>query len=202
MKKNKQYEAVVIGSSAGGMQALKTLFLGLDETFTLPVIVVQHISPNSDNYLVQYLKGLTTLGVKEADEKEVPMPGMAYFASPNYHLLIEPDRSFTLSVEERVNYARPSIDVLFETAAEVYREQLIGIVLTGANDDGSRGLKKIKGFGGLTIVQDPTTAEVDSMPKAAISMVKVDHILSLEKIAELLNKLCNSVLFNLQNAGK
>ena len=202
MHKEKKYEAVVIGSSAGGMKALKTIFQGLDERFTLLVIVVQHISPNSDNYLVQYLKEFTWLGVKEADEKELPAPGMAYFASPNYHLLIEPDRSFTLSVEERVNYARPSIDVLFETAAEVYKERLIGIVLTGANDDGGRGLKKIKGFGGLTIVQDPATAEVDSMPKAAISMSKVDYILSLEKISELLNNLCNSALFNVQNTGK
>jgi two-component system chemotaxis response regulator CheB len=117
------------------------------------------------------------------------MPGMAYLAPPNYHLLLEPDRTFTLTIDERVNYARPSIDVLFETAAEAYKDKLIGIILTGANNDGSKGLKKIKEFGGLAIVQDPETAEVASMPRAAILTSVVDHIIPLEEIAPLLNSL-------------
>jgi two-component system chemotaxis response regulator CheB len=129
------------------------------------------------------------LKVKEADEKERPANGMAYIAPPNYHLLFENDQSFTLTVDERVNYARPSIDVLFETAAEAYKDTLIGIILTGANTDGSRGLKKIKDFGGLTIVQDPATAESDSMPRAAILTTQVDHVLPIEEIAEFLNSL-------------
>ncbi|MDD4555352.1 MAG: chemotaxis protein CheB [Bacteroidales bacterium] len=186
-----RYEAVVIGSSAGGLNALKTIFKCLDRSFRIPFIIVQHISPDSENYLIQILNDLNRLNVKEADEKEVPRRGMAYLAPPNYHLLVEPDRSFTLTVDERVNYARPSIDVLFETAAEAYRDALIGIVLTGANNDGSKGLKKIKEFGGVTIVQDPENAEVDSMPKAAIRTAKVDHILTLEGIAAFLNDLEN-----------
>jgi len=186
-----RYEAVVIGSSAGGLNALKTIFKSLDRSFRIPFIIVQHISPDSENYLIQILNDLNRLNVKEADEKEVPRRGMAYLAPPNYHLLVEPDRSFTLTVDERVNYARPSIDVLFETAAEAYRDALIGIILTGANNDGSKGLKKIKEFGGVTIVQDPENAEVDSMPKAAIRTAKVDHILTLEGIAAFLNDLEN-----------
>jgi two-component system chemotaxis response regulator CheB len=188
----KRYEAVVIGSSAGGLNALKRLFNGLRKGFNLPVIIVQHISPDSDNYLIHILNDMNKLKVKEADEKESPMPGTAYIAPPNYHLLVEPDHSFTLTVDERVNYARPSIDVLFETAAEAYRDRLIGIILTGANSDGSRGLKRIKDLCGLTVVQDPETAEVDSMPRAAMLATNVDHLLPLEEIAILLNNLDNS----------
>jgi len=179
----------VIGSSAGGLNALKALFHGLGDRFNIPLIIVQHISADSENYLIQILNDIGILQVKEADEKERPMPGMAYLAPPNYHLLLEPDRTFTLTIDERVNYARPSIDVLFETAAEAYKDKLIGIILTGANNDGSKGLKKIKEFGGLAIVQDPETAEVASMPRAAILTSAVDHIIPLEEIAPLLNSL-------------
>jgi two-component system chemotaxis response regulator CheB len=183
----KRYKAVVIGSSAGGLSALKTLFSDLHPAFPLPVIIVQHISPDSDNYLIQMLNELGSISIKEADEKEFPKPGMAYIAPPNYHLLVESDTSFTLTIGERVNYARPSIDVLFETAAEAYRDGLIGIILTGANNDGSKGLKKIRELGGLAIVQDPDTAEVDSMPRAAIQAGPVDHVLALKEIAGFLN---------------
>lgn len=179
----------MIGSSAGGLNALKAIFCRLDKRFPLPVIIVQHVSPDADNYLSSFLDSLKTIRVKEADEKEMPKPGVAYIAPPNYHLLIESDCSFTLTVGERVNYARPSIDVTFETAAEAYGEELIGIVLTGANSDGSAGLKKIRALGGLTIVQDPEEAESDSMPRAAIEAAKPDHVLSLEEIANFLNSL-------------
>ncbi len=185
----RKYNAVVVGSSAGGLNALKTLLRNLNRDFKFPVIIVQHISPDSENYLIHILNDLKRLKVKEADEKEQPQPGYAYVAPPNYHLLVEPDQTFTLTIDERVNYARPSIDVLFETAAEAYREHLIGIILTGANNDGSLGLKRIKEMGGLAIVQDPDTAEVDSMPKAAIQACAVDYILPLEEISALLNSL-------------
>jgi two-component system chemotaxis response regulator CheB len=185
----KRYEAIVIGSSAGGLNALKTIFRGLSKRFNIPLIIVQHISPDAENYLIQILHDLRKLKVKEADEKERPVPGVAYLAPPNYHLLLEADRTFTLTIDERVNYARPSIDVLFETAAEAYKDKLIGIILTGANNDGSLGLKKIKDFGGLTIVQDPETAEVESMPRAAIQTAVVDHIVPLDEIASFLNSL-------------
>jgi len=187
----RKYKAIVIGSSAGGLNALKTLFGALKPRFHIPIIIVQHISPDSDNYLVQILNEINRLRVKEADEKEQPVPGFAYVAPPNYHLLVEMDQTFTLTVDERVNYARPSIDVLFETAAEAYREQLIGVILTGANNDGTHGLARVHAHGGLTIVQDPSTAEVESMPKSAIQATKVDHILPLKQIADLLNSLDN-----------
>ncbi|MBE0647506.1 MAG: chemotaxis protein CheB [Bacteroidales bacterium] len=185
----KGYQAVVIGSSAGGLHALKTIFESLDGKFPLPVIVVQHMSPDADDYLATFLNSMKKIRVKEADEKEIPKAGVAYIAPPNYHLLMEHDGSFTLTIGERVNYARPSVDVLFETAAEFYGEDLIGIILTGANNDGSLGLKKIKEHGGLTIVQDPNEAESDTMPRTALEMAKPDHVLTLKEIANFLNSL-------------
>ena len=187
MEEKISFQAVVIGSSAGGLNALKTIFATLDKTFPLPIIIVQHISPDSDNYLPLFLDNLKKIKVKEADEKEIPQNGICYVAPPNYHLLIEGDKSFTLTVGERVNYARPSIDVLFETAAEAYREGLIGIILTGANNDGSQGLKKIKEMGGLAIVQDPEEAESDSMPLSALEVTNVDHVMKLKEITNFLN---------------
>jgi len=182
------YKAIVIGASAGGLHALKALFNRLENAFSIPIIIVQHISPTAENYLIHILSETGKLKVKEADEKEVPRSGHAYLAPPNYHLLVETDHTFTLTIDERVNYARPSIDVLFETAAEAYKEQLIGIILTGANADGSRGLKKIHELGGLVIVQDPESAEVDSMPRAALKATPVDHVVTIEEMARLLNR--------------
>lgn len=182
----RNYAAVVIGVSAGGMKALDTILPRLPADFKLPVIVVSHRHRNSDDYLEQHMNELCALPVKQADEKEKIIPGVIYFAPPNYHLLVEDDRTFSLSVDAPVNYARPSIDVLFESALAVFGAGLVGIVLTGANNDGSRGLKKIKQAGGLTIAQDPACAEVPHMPRAAIAAAGPDLVLSLEKIGELL----------------
>ncbi|MCF8303542.1 MAG: chemotaxis protein CheB [Bacteroidales bacterium] len=187
------YKAVVIGSSAGGLDALRALLTRINRSFSLPIVIVQHLSPLSDNYLSNYLDNLSDLRVKEVEEKERIEPGIAYIAPPNYHVLIEENRTFALTVDEKVNYARPSVDVLFESAAYVYRSSLIGIVLTGANNDGSKGLKIIKQYGGLAIVQDPKTAYVDTMPRSAMETVKVDHVLNLEEIADFLNKLRGEV---------
>ena len=126
---------------------------------------------------------------KKWDQRELIKKGHVYFATPNFHLLVEENYSFSLSTEDRVNYARPSIDVLFETASFAYGEKLIGIVLTGANHDGAKGLRIIKERGGLTIVQDPKEAEVDSMPLNAIKESKVDQVLKLKDIADFLNRL-------------
>jgi len=183
------YKAIVIGVSAGGMNALGQILPRLPADFPLPVIVVQHISPQSDNYMIRHFDSISKVNVKEADEKEEILPGTVYFAPPNYHLMVETDFTFSLSVEARVNFSRPSIDVLFETAAEAYCDTLIGIILTGANNDGSRGLKRIKDCGGFTIVQNPANSEVSAMPEAAIKITKVDKILDLEKIAGVLVKL-------------
>ncbi|MBU4013021.1 MAG: chemotaxis protein CheB [Proteobacteria bacterium] len=177
-----KYEAIVIGVSSGGMITLDKILRHLPSDFALSIIIVQHQHPESDDFLARFLDARCSLTVKQADEKEIIMPGKIYIAPPNYHLLVEEDKTLSLSTNKHVNFARPSIDVLFETAADVFGEKLVGIILTGANEDGSRGLKKIKESGGLTIVQDPDTAAVDTMPKAAIASTKVDYILPLENI--------------------
>ncbi|WP_207687602.1 chemotaxis protein CheB [Desulfonema limicola] len=184
-----QYSAIVIGVSAGGMDALNIILSLLPKDFPVPIMIVQHISPVSDNYLVKFLDNACRIKVKEAGEKIKPEQGTAYIAPPNYHLLVETDKSLSLSVDEKVNFARPSVDVLFETAADAYGKNLIGIILTGANKDGSMGLKKIKKYKGLTIVQSPETAAADEMPKSAIAAVDVDFILPLNSIASFLCKI-------------
>jgi len=183
------YEAVVIGVSTGGMKALNTILPHLPADFALSVIVVQHMHPTSDNFLVRYLHERCNLKVKQADEKEKNVPGVIYVAPANYHLMVEEDRTFSLSIDELVNYARPSIDVLFETAADVYGARLVGVILTGASADGSHGLKRIKESGGLAIVQDPGTAEADTMPRAAIAAVGPDHVLAINDIGPFLSGL-------------
>ena len=165
---------------------MKIMFSILPHEFSIPIVIVQHIGARSENIWVQLLNDKCKLEIKEADEKEKIEKGKIYIAPPNYHLLIEQDRTFTLTVDERVNYARPSIDVLFETAAEAYQNRLVGIVLTGSNNDGSKGLKRIKEYGGLTIVQQPDTAESSFMPASAIATVQPDYILPLEAIINLL----------------
>jgi len=183
------YEAIVIGTSSGGINALKFLFSALPIDFSIPIIIVQHISPRSDNQWIKLLNINSKLYLKEADEKEKIEHGKVYIAPPNYHLLIERDKTFSLTIDERVNYARPSIDVLFESAAEAYKNKLIGVILTGSNNDGTNGLKRIKEYGGLTIVQDPATAESSYMPASAIAVVQMDYILTLENIIKLLIKI-------------
>jgi two-component system chemotaxis response regulator CheB len=185
------FDAVVIGVSAGGMQALKTLLSALPASFRLPIAIVRHVEAQSDAYLAQYLDRACAVTVKEAGDKESLQPGTAYLAPAGYHLLIEPDRSFSLSVDEKVNYCRPAIDLLFASAADAYGESLIGIVLTGANADGAKGLKAIKLHGGRTIAQNPQTAQSPRMPQAAIAATSVDHIADLESIAPILLRLAD-----------
>lgn len=184
-----KYRCIAVGVSAGGMDALSIIIPTLPPEFPIPVVVIQHVSPHSDNFITRYLDNISPIKVKEVDEKEKLKPGVVYTAPPNYHLLVEEDETFSLSLEERVNFARPSIDVFFQSAADVYGPHLVGIILTGANNDGSLGLKMIKAKGGLTIVQDPQTAEVDGMPRAAVEATKVDHILTIEQIGPFLVEL-------------
>lgn len=191
MKKNNAcpFKAVVIGVSTGGVSALKFLLGSLPENFPAPVLVVTHITPDSDDALAVLLDTLCPIRVKEADEQEFVVPGTVYLAPANYHLLVERGGSLTFSVDPPVNFARPSVDVLFETAADVFGSALIGIVLTGAGSDGSRGLLKIQQSGGITIVQEPADAELSSMPESALQMVKADHIVCLKEIPGLLTTL-------------
>ncbi|SHJ25532.1 chemotaxis protein CheB [Halodesulfovibrio aestuarii] len=186
-----KYEAIVIGASAGGLIALHRIFSQRCLDFNLPVLIAQHICPNRESLLPELLRQHCTGTVKDAEDKDVITSGNVYIAPSNYHLLVEPDKSIALSVEGRVNFSRPSIDVLFETASEAYCDALVGIILSGANSDGAYGVSQIKKRAGLTIVQSPDSAEFDTMPKAAIEASNPDFILSLDEIGILLNTLCN-----------
>jgi len=188
-----QYEAIVIGVSAGGMNALKFIFSVLPSGFSIPIIIVQHVSARSDNEWIKLLNDKSNLTIREADEKEKIETGNVYIAPANYHLMIENDKTFSLTIDEYVNFARPSIDVLFESAAEAYKDKLIGIVLTGSNSDGTNGIMRIMECGGLAIIQDPKTAESSTMPASAIAAIQPDYILSLKKIVQLLIELTQPV---------
>lgn len=174
--------AVVIGASAGGMDALSKVIPKLPKKFPVPVLIVQHISPLSDNYIAKYLNKLSAVNVIEAEEKTTPKAGSVYIAPPNYHLLVERNKTISLTIGERVSFARPSIDVLFQTAAEAYGKWIIGVILTGANHDGASGMEYIQRMGGLTAVQDPETAEVDIMPRSVLDKITPSKILPLEEI--------------------
>jgi two-component system chemotaxis response regulator CheB len=186
---NHSYEAIVVGVSAGGLVALAEVLPKLDKDMTLPVMIVQHQSHDSDDFLVRYFDDLCRHSVTEVEDKMPVESGTIYFAPANYHLLVEPDKTFSLSTEARVNYSRPSIDVLFESAADTYMDRLVGIILTGANSDGTNGAARIKELGGLIIAQDPETAEADAMPMSVIKHVQVDHILALNRIGDFINNL-------------
>lgn len=181
-----KYDAIVIGVSSGGMNAMKLMFSLFPGDFKIPIVIVQHINSRSDNQWIEILDKKSNIRVKEADEKEKIKEGYVYIAPANYHLLIEKDRTFSFTVDERVNFARPSIDVLFESAAEAYKSRLIGVILTGSSNDGSKGLKQIAEHGGLTIVQNPETAESSYMPEYARTIIEPDYVLSLEDIVKLL----------------
>jgi two-component system chemotaxis response regulator CheB len=183
------FHAVVIGVSAGGFHALHAILPELSKDFPCPVIIVQHRMAAEDDFFVESLNSKCELIVKEAEDKEMLQSGKIYIAPGDYHLLVEKDQTLSLSVDEPVCYARPSIDVLFETCAEAFGSHLIGIVLTGANSDGSNGIKAIKENKGLTIAQDPETAEVDVMPRFAIETKCIDFVLPLEAIPSFITDL-------------
>lgn len=185
----RRFQAVAIGVSTGGVQALKTLLGQLPADFPLPVLIVQHISPDAGDGMAKLLDGLCGIRVREADEQERIAPGTVYLAPPNYHLLVEKGGVLALSADPPVSYARPSVDVLFEAAAAVFGTGLIGVVLTGANYDGARGVKAIKQRGGIVIVQEPADAVAPQMPEAALAAVAVDHVARLDAMAELLLRL-------------
>jgi two-component system chemotaxis response regulator CheB len=184
-----KYEAVVMGTSAGGLFALTTILTALPADFPLPVMVVQHRSKEERTLLEEVLAQKCQIRIRQAEEKEKIEAGAVYFAPPDYHLLIESNRTFSLSSEERVNYSRPSIDVLFETAARVYRKKLLGIILTGANHDGAAGIAQIKKLGGSTIAQNPDSAQFPMMPEAAIATGAIQQVLALDEIKAFLLQL-------------
>ena len=186
------YKALVIGTSFGGLEALKAIIPLLPKDFPLAVIAVLHIGDNQNDSFIRFLNDISQLYVKEAEEKEIISPGTVYFAPPNYHLLIENDETFTLSTDTKINHSRPSIDVLFETAAWCYRHHLIGIVLSGLNQDCAYGLLQIKDLGGICIVEDPENAIARIMPSAAYKIAKPQFMLPLHKIADKITELIRS----------
>ena len=188
---SKRFSIVVVGTSLGGMRALQTVLGGLTFDFSLPVAVVLHRAAESGHsQLARLLQLHCALPVLEAEDKQRFAAGRVYVAPADYHLLVDVGR-FGLSVDERVLHARPSIDVLFESAADSYADGVLAVVLTGASADGAEGARRVRRRGGLVVAQDPATAEASTMPQAAITAGAVDRVLPLDQIAPFLNATCN-----------
>lgn len=178
----RRFRVVVIGTSTGGLHALSALLADLPAAYSLPILIVQHRSKDSDEQLAKLLQSSSRIPLREAEDKQpLDSPGV-YLGPPDYHLLLE-EQSLALSTEEPVAYSRPSIDVLFESAAFSCGSAVIGVLLTGANQDGTRGLQQIKERGGYVIIQDPGSAESGFMPRNALAHVAADRVLSLDRIA-------------------
>jgi len=178
--------AVVLGASAGAVQALSRLLPVLPRDYPLPVLVVVHVPPQRRNVLAELFAAKCRLAVREPDDKEPIAPGTILFAPPDYHMLVEADRTVSLSVEGPVQFSRPSIDVLFETAADAYGTGLTAAVLTGANHDGAEGLRAVAEAGGTALVEDPASAAYPVMPLAALALVPSAETLPLEALARRL----------------
>ncbi len=179
-------KAIVIGASAGAVQALLRILPSLPPSFPLPVLVVVHVPPDRSNVLVPLFQSKCRIVVKEAEDKEPVRGGVAYFAPSDYHLLVEADGLLSLSSDETVNHSRPSIDVLFESAADAYGPALAGVILTGANHDGASGLRAVSEAGGVTVVEDPAEAYAAAMPSAALGACASARPMSLDAIASYL----------------
>jgi len=185
----RRYSAVVVGASAGGLVALSKILERLPADFALPILLAQHIHASDEGRLARHLDASSTLTVVEPFDKEPIQPGHVYVAPANYHMLVEQNGTIALSVDPRVNWSRPSIDVLFESAAHAWGARLIAIMLSGANQDGADGMREIKARGGLLVAQDPAGAEHPVMPQAAIERAGIEIVLSPQDIGDLLLKL-------------
>jgi two-component system chemotaxis response regulator CheB len=190
---DKTIELVVIGASAGGVEALGVLLQALPEQFYPPIAIVIHLPPDRSTSLPQLFAKKCRRPVKEAEDKESLVNGTVYFAPPDYHLLVEPDRSLALSRDEPLHYSRPAIDMLFESAALAYRDSLLGIILTGASKDGADGLKQVRACGGQAWIQQPEEAISRIMPDAAVRIAGFDQLLTLEKISKNLSCLTQTI---------
>jgi two-component system, chemotaxis family, protein-glutamate methylesterase/glutaminase len=189
MSPNPAIEVIVVGGSAGGLEALSAILGVLPEGYPIPVVVVLHIPPTKPSYLADVLEAKCRLDVREIEDKEPLVPGAVLVGPPNYHVLLERGGWCSLSIDEPVNFSRPSIDVLFESAAEAFGARLIGVLLSGANDDGASGIARIKAAGGTTVVQSPETAAVPTMPQAAMKRSTIDQVLPLAEIGNFLARL-------------
>lgn len=182
-------DAVLVGASAGGIDALLVVLQGAQLGRRVPVIVVLHLPAGHDSRLAELFAARLGVPVREAEGHAPVQGGTLYFAPPGYHLLIEPDHTFSLSCDPPVHFSRPSIDVMFESGALAYGPHVAGIVLTGANEDGAAGLRRIRQCGGLAVVQDPREAVQSAMPRAAIEAADPDYVLGLDAIRALLQRL-------------
>ena len=185
----KNYKAIVIGGSAGSFQVLSHILHKIPLEFQLPIIICCHRLKDIRSGFIEALALKSIKTIEEPDDKEKIRMGKVYLAPANYHMSIELGHSFSLSTEEMYNSSRPSIDITFETAAYTYKDKLIGILLTGANKDGALGMKSVKKMGGLTIVQDPEDCAVQTMPRAAMSITAIDHVMNTEQIIRFFQKL-------------
>jgi len=185
----KPLRLIVVGASAGGLQALLRLFGGLPASYRLPIAVVLHLPDDRTSRLAELFQARLALRVREAEDKAAILPGTLYFAPPGYHLQVEDDFTFSLSRDEPVQFSRPSIDVLFDSAADALGAQVCGILLTGANHDGASGLHTLARHGGVTVVQCPGSAEVSTMPAAALELFDPDFVRDVPGIHLLLIEL-------------
>jgi two-component system, chemotaxis family, protein-glutamate methylesterase/glutaminase len=197
----KPFELVAIGCSLGGMHALQEILPAFPADFPVPIAIVQHRHKRSNEALPTLLRKSTKLCLVDVEDKLYIKPGCVYLAPADYHLLVERG-SFSLSVDAAVAFSRPSIDVLFESAADAYRDAVVGVVLTGANSDGAKGAARIKRRGGFMVVQDPATAEAKEMPEAAIDAARVDRILPLNRIGPFLVELCQNARLQQKATGR
>jgi two-component system chemotaxis response regulator CheB len=182
-------DAVVIGASAGGIEALTVLLPALAPGLRPPVFVVLHLPRDRPSVLAEIFARKCAVPVREAEDKEMVAAGTVYFAPNNYHLLVDRGPQLSLSADDPVHHSRPSVDVLFESAADIYKDRLLGVILTGANDDGASGLAAVHDAGGVTIVQRPDTARAPHMARSALKLRPADGVLSLDEIAQLLRTL-------------
>ena len=179
-------QAIVMGASAGAVQALSRILPALPADYPIPVLVVVHVPADRSDLLASLFQAKCRVIVKEAEDKEPILPGCVYFGPSDYHLLVEDDRTVSLSADEPVLYSRPSIDVLFDSAADAYGGELVGVILSGANEDGAEGLQAVGAAGGVCLVEDPRTAYAAAMPGAALARCPRAISLSLEGIADYL----------------
>ncbi|MET0634893.1 MAG: chemotaxis protein CheB [Chitinophagaceae bacterium] len=178
---------IVIGGSAGSLQVILKILTYLDQSFRTPILLVLHRHINADSPLEELLSFRSNLKSREIEEKDQIKPGYIYICPADYHTLVEKDFSFSLDYSEKINFSRPSIDVVFRSAAEVYREDLACILLSGANSDGAAALKFVKELGGITVVQDPEEAQVPLMPQSALRLMQPDFVINSDRMAPLLN---------------
>jgi len=182
-------EALIIGGSAGSLDVLLKMLPAIDPQLSFPIIIVIHRKTGADSLLPELLSGRTRLRVKEAEEKEEVVPGTIYIAPSDYHLLLELDHTISLDYSEKINFSRPAIDATFQTGAEVYKDRLACLLLSGSNADGVNGLKTVKRYGGKVLIQNPENAQVAFMPAQAKLHVEPDFILNAEDMAEFINLL-------------